>query len=155
MGQTPDKIYSAYIVSVEGGSPTRILEEDKDYRSFADWSPDEKSVIMDVLPGWNPSAGIAVVSLDTHQVSELLGSAGMRNVHWSPEGRLLAATSEDGKNLYFFDGLLQRWTKVEMGHVISRCEWSADSRYFTFRTFVTADRLSFVWPSREARSSVF
>jgi DNA-binding winged helix-turn-helix (wHTH) protein/Tol biopolymer transport system component len=133
VGQTPDKIYSAYIVPVEGGGLTRVLEGDKDYRSFADWSPDEKSVIMDVLPGWNPSAGITVVNLDTHQVSELPGSAGMRNVHWSPDGRLLAASSEDGKSLYFFDSLLQRWTKVDAGQVVSHCEWSADSRYFYFQ----------------------
>jgi len=133
LGQTPDKIYSAYIVPVEGGSPTRIWEGDKDYRSFADWSPDEKSVIMDVLPGWNPSVGITRVNLETHQVSELPGSAGMRNVHWSPNGHSLAATSEDGKNLYFFDSLLQRWTTADTGQVVSRCEWSADSRYFYFQ----------------------
>ncbi|HEY2495476.1 MAG TPA: winged helix-turn-helix domain-containing protein [Candidatus Angelobacter sp.] len=133
VGQTPDNIYSAYIVPVEGGGPTRVLEGDKDYRSFADWSPDEKSVIMDVLPGWNPSAGITAVNLDTRKVSELPGSAGMRNMHWSPDGRLLAATSEDGKSLYFFDNSLQRWTKVATGQVVSRCEWSADSRYFYFQ----------------------
>jgi DNA-binding winged helix-turn-helix (wHTH) protein/Tol biopolymer transport system component len=133
LGQTPGKIYSAYIVPAEGGSPTRLLEEDKDYRSFADWSPDEKSVIMDVLPGWNANAGITLVNLDTHRVSELPGSAGMRNVRWSPNGRLIAASSEDAKSLHFFDNISKRWTKVDTGQMISRCEWSADSRYFYFQ----------------------
>ena len=57
----------------------------------------------------------------------------MRNVHWAQDGSQLAATSEDGKSLYFFDSSSQRWHKVDTGQVISRCEWSADSRSFYFQ----------------------
>jgi Tol biopolymer transport system component len=57
----------------------------------------------------------------------------MRNVRWSPDGRRLAASSEDARSLYFFDKLSQRWSKVETGQMISRCEWSADSKFFYFQ----------------------
>jgi hypothetical protein len=37
----------------------------------------------------------------------------MRNARWSPNGRLIAASSEDAKGWPFFDNGSKRWTKVD------------------------------------------
>ena len=133
VAQLPGTLYTAYVVPADGGAATPLLKNDPYYRSFADWSPDGESVIMDVLPGSHPDAGISVINLRTREVSSFPGSEGMRNVRWSPDGRYLAASSEDAKGLYLFNAQTNRWLRVATANNIARCEWSPDGRYLYFQ----------------------
>jgi len=134
LGQLPHSNYTAYIISVDGGTPQPILNNDTAYRGFADWSPDGQSVVVDELPaGDNPRAGLTQVDLATHKGSVLPGSEGKYNARWSPDGRFLAASSQDTNTLFIYDPRLQRWTSAATAKSISRIEWSSDSRYIYYQ----------------------
>jgi len=124
---------TAFIVPAEGGAPIQVYPGDKTYRDFADWSPDGDSIIMDVSAGAAPEEGITLVNLQTRQASQFPGSRGMRNMHWSPDGRFLAATSDDTKTLYLFNPVSQNWMRAGSATSIARMEWSRDSRHLYFQ----------------------
>jgi DNA-binding winged helix-turn-helix (wHTH) protein/Tol biopolymer transport system component len=128
-----DVTYTAFVVSAEGGAPTQVYKEDKKYRSFADWSPDGESIVMDVLAGSAPDEPLTTVNLRTGQASEFPGSRGMRNMHWSPDGRFLAASSDDTKTLYLFNAASQNWIRAAGAKSIARIEWSRDGHYLYFQ----------------------
>lgn len=125
--------YTAFVVSAEGGAPTQVYKKDTKYRSFADWSPDGESVVIDVLAGLTPDEPLTLVNLSTGQASEFPKSRGMRNVRWSPDGRFLAATSDDTKTLYLFNAASQSWIRAGNAKSIARMEWSRDGRFLYFQ----------------------
>lgn len=133
VAERPGLSYTAFVVAAEGGALTQILKDDKKYRSFADWSPGGESIVMDVLPGDSPDEPLTVVSLKTGQASEFPDSRGMRNVRWSPDGRFLAASSDDAKTLYLFNPMSQKWSRAAQARQIARMEWSRDGRSLYFQ----------------------
>ncbi len=133
VAELPGMSYTAFIVAADGGAALQVYKEDKKYRSFADWSPDGESVIMDVLAGSAPDDSLTLVNLRTGQASEFPGSRGMRNMHWSPDGRFLAASSDDTKTLYLFHADSQSWIRAASARSIARMEWSRDGHYLYFQ----------------------
>jgi Tol biopolymer transport system component/DNA-binding winged helix-turn-helix (wHTH) protein len=126
----PKQYYSAYTVPAQGGAPQPVLEHDPFYREYVDWSPDGESVVIGVQPGMYPDAGITVVNLRTHRVSELRGSKGLRTPRWSRDGRYLAATSEDKKTVFLFDARLQQWKQVGTASFMYKIERDSSDLYY-------------------------
>ena len=58
------------------------------------------------------------------------GSAGLTFPRWSPDGRFLAAVSEDTSVIKLLDLKTQRWSEVAHGTLISFPVWSADSMLY-------------------------
>jgi DNA-binding winged helix-turn-helix (wHTH) protein/Tol biopolymer transport system component len=143
VAERPGVTYTAFVVSADGGAVTQLYKEDKTYRSFADWSPDGNSVVMDVLAGSAPEEPITVVNLGTGQPSVFPGSQGMRNMHWSPDGRFLAASSDDTKTLYIFNAASQNWIRAASARSIARMEWSRDGHYLYFQDILDAEESVF------------
>ncbi|HEY2912716.1 MAG TPA: winged helix-turn-helix domain-containing protein [Candidatus Angelobacter sp.] len=133
LGELPGASYTAFVVPAEGGGATKVFKEDKKYRSFADWSPDGKSVVMDVLAGSEPEEPLTLVNLTTGQASAFPESRGMRNMHWSPDGRFLAASSDDTNTLYLFNADSQSWIRAAGARSVARMEWSRDGHYLYFQ----------------------
>ena len=133
VAELPGVTYTAFVVAADGGAVTQVYKEDKKYRSFADWSPDGKSVVMDVLAGSAPEEPVTVVNLGTGQPSVFPGSQGMRNMHWSPDGRFLAASSDDTKTLYLFNAASQSWIRAASAKSVARMEWSRDGHHLYFQ----------------------
>ena len=133
VGELPGASYTAFVVSAEGGAATKVFKDDKKYRSFADWSPDGKSIVMDVLAGSEPEEPLTLVNLTTGQASAFPESRGMRNMHWSPDGRFLAASSDDTKTLYLFNAASQSWIRAASAKSVARMEWSRDGHYLYFQ----------------------
>jgi hypothetical protein len=55
------------------------------------------------------------------------GSEGLAFPRWSPDGRFLAAVSEDTSVMKLLDLRTHRWSEVARGKLISFPVWSADS----------------------------
>ncbi len=133
VGQLPKEVYTAYIVPAAGGEPLPVLKNDSRYRNFADWSPDGESVVMDDVQDPEVPASVITVNVRTHEISEIPDSKSKEYVRWSPDGRFLAATSQEAKTLFLYNAQSQRWTTVATAHRIARCEWGTDGRYFYFQ----------------------
>ena len=133
VGELPKANYTAFVVPSEGGAPTQVFKEDKKYRSLADWSPDGKSVVMDVQADSEPEEPLTLVNLASGQASAFPGSQGMRNMHWSPDGRFMAASSDDTKTLYLFSAASQSWIRAAGARSVARMEWSRDGHYLYFQ----------------------
>ena len=98
---------------------------------FAEWSPDEQSVLLDVLN--QPQEPIVSLNLKTGKMSALPGSTGIICPRWSPDGAYIAARSSDETKLWLFDVKAQRWTHITTGGGIVRYEWGKTGRYLYFQ----------------------
>lgn len=143
VGELPGASYTAFVVPAEGGGAAQVLKGDKKYRSFADWSPDGKSIVMDVLAGSAPDEPLTLVNLGNGQASVFPGSQGMRNMHWSPDGRFLAASSDGTKTLYLFNAASQSWIRAASAKSVARMEWSKDGNYLYFQDIFDAEESVF------------
>jgi len=128
-----------YVVSVQGGTPQRILPGDNGSQFDPNWSPDGKSVIYASFPGTSSGrtrpSELRILDLASHKVTTVSGSQGMWSVRWSPDVRYLAAlTSPIGVAvltspiwLAVFDVESQRWRELDKG-IAGYPTFSRDSR---------------------------
>ncbi len=75
---------------------------------------------------------IHILNLKTHQMSDVPGSEGLWTARWSPDGRYIAALTEDSRNLMLFDFRTTRWVKLATLVKIPDLVWSrhAEALYF-------------------------
>jgi hypothetical protein len=65
----------------------------------------------------------------------------------SPNGRYMAAKSEDDKTLRLYDFRLRLWSDLAKAKVLTRYDWSADSRYLYFQDVLNPSATVFRWDS--------
>jgi Tol biopolymer transport system component/DNA-binding winged helix-turn-helix (wHTH) protein len=134
IGRLRGETYSAYIISANGGAPQPVIENDNLYRDYADWSPDQQSVIVGLsLVAESPGAGITRVDLTTHQASVLPGSEGLASPRWSPRGDYVAAASEDLKKIYLFDTRTRQWKQFATANSFYKFEWERDGSHVFYQ----------------------
>jgi len=75
---------------------------------------------------------IKVIELKTGQVHELQGSKATVYPSVSPDGRYVAAVTEDGKKLGIYDFPSQTWQEFAPASGAGMPVWSGDSRYVYF-----------------------
>jgi len=117
-------------ISVDGGTPTEQLPENKESKLDADWSADGTKIVFGNGPA-NPDSGVRLLDVNTHQLSTLPDSKGLYSPRWSPDGRYIAALNFDSRLLMLFDFQNQKWTelaRVTMGFP----NWSRNSDYVYF-----------------------
>ena len=131
----------SYIVPAEGGRPRRLLPEVDRAVSGPDWSPNGKKIVFDsfdlpvkVTP---TGVGLHILDVDSGQVTEVPGSAGLSSPRWSPDGRKIAALKLAGSwsiasGLTVFDLETQRWTALVMKEDINFPAFSADSQFLYY-----------------------
>jgi Tol biopolymer transport system component len=133
MGYKADTTSTPYIIPFNGGAIASVVKEGTGNFAQADWSPDGNSVVVDAVSESGPQEGISVIDLQTHNQSRVPESKGKDYVRWSPDGRYLAARSEDEKELYLFDFRSQKWKHLATAQYIRRHEWDANSRDLYFQ----------------------
>jgi Tol biopolymer transport system component len=107
--------------------------------------PDNKSIVFGPWKGGD-SRGIKVLNPSTNQVIPLLGATEMWSPRVSPEGRHIAAlTQQDGK-MMLFDTKTQKWEELS-AHYSGYPSWSRDGKFLYFQDW---DRGS-GYPSRVVR----
>ena len=129
-GITPGKSFKIYAVSLDGGTPERLIRDDAGPQTDPNWSPDGSKIIF--AGGVNEdSSTIHVLDLSSHQISDLPKSQGYFSPRWSPDGRYIAALPRDTLSVVLFDFQSQRWselTRTPLGFP----NWSADGKYVYF-----------------------
>lgn len=121
---------SAYIISADGGAPQPVIENDPLYRDYADWSPDQQSIIVGLsTASETPGLGITRVDFATHQVSLLPGSEGLIIPRWSPRGDYVIAASQDFKKVFLLNTRSREWSQVATGDFVWKFEWERDGSH--------------------------
>jgi Tol biopolymer transport system component len=131
------KPWKISVIPANGGRAEDLLSENRD-QVDANWSPDGTKMMF----GYVRSVGkteIRVADLKTHAVVTLPGSQGLFSPRWSPDGKYVAAITEDLTNLMLFDFASQKWTPWlnEPAGAVNYPTWSADSQYVYFDDLVT------------------
>jgi Tol biopolymer transport system component/DNA-binding winged helix-turn-helix (wHTH) protein len=137
-GDYPGPNGAFYIVSSDGGSPRKVLAQDRHLDGFLTWSPDGHQ-----MAGTSTSADgkfvLVILNLDTRKDTIISGSAGLFEPRWSPDGRYLAATGFDDLQLKLFDLKTGKWLVLTQQGIADCPEWSGDSQFIYFRR-VSGDR---------------
>jgi len=128
-GFSPDQKTKMYLVSMDGGTPHRVLPE-----STGEWDPSYSSDGSKILFGEDPAepnSTIKILDLGTRQVSTVPNSNGLFSPRWSPDRRYLVAMSSDSSKLVLFDFATQKWE--ELARISCAFpNWSKNSDYVYF-----------------------
>ncbi len=124
----------SYVVSASGGDPEPLFDSVRDMRD-ADWSGDGKSLVVSVATGPKGSDDreLRLVNFASRRTTRIPGSAGLGMCRWSPDGRYISATLEDGTQLDLWDVRAEKWRVIARGSGIGISVWSPDSRYLYFQ----------------------
>jgi Tol biopolymer transport system component/DNA-binding winged helix-turn-helix (wHTH) protein len=142
MGHTPNTGWRAYVIGSDGNG-LRELIPGAEAGYDPGWSPDGKSVVLTlnasgaggILP---EGPGIAIVEIDSGNISLLPGGKQFFSPRWSPDGRFIAAITNDSMKLMLFDRSSQQWrelAKMPIGYP----SWSHDGQYIYFDTTFVED----------------
>ena len=121
-----------YLISPGGGSPMLLLSGDFQ-PADPTWSPDGKSIAYGGAAGVSATprdvrTEIRILNLETKQSQTIPGSQAMFSPRWSPDGRYIAAQSDDQLKLFLYSFESARWRQMPSDGV-GWPAWSHDSRY--------------------------
>jgi len=147
MGTTPKTDWVAYVVSSDGRGLQQLIPG-ANAGFDPGWSPDGKLIVLTLTAG-DPSVrlhtegpGIAIYDLKTRKLSPLPGAVQLFSPRWSPDGRYIAALTNDSLKLMLFDRVSQQWQEL-VNLPIGYPSWSHDGQYLYFDTTLTDDAAFF------------
>ena len=131
MGQDPGKPWKVRVVSA-GGGPYAPLTSTDAAEGAPTWSPDGSRLLFGGLI--NPADKtpepliLHIFDLKGRRLSVVPGSGGLWTARWSPDGRYIAALTEDSRSLMLYDFRAAKWTKLlTLGPIWDLC-WSRQGR---------------------------
>ncbi len=124
-----------YQVGAEGGAVEELLPEDV-VHVYPDWSSDGGSIAYSTRADKNavpPADGaIYVLDMGTRERTKLPGSDGLMYPRWAPNGKYLAALTENWEKVMLFNFQTRRWKEMAHGDSFSALTWSRDSQHLYF-----------------------
>jgi Tol biopolymer transport system component len=147
MGKDPGQAWRVRIVSVDGGSYAPVTPVNNE-EGAPTWSPDSDQVAFGGMtqPPEKTTGRLVIhiLNLKTHQLSDVPGSEGLWTARWSPDGRYIAALTEDSRTLMLYDFHTTRWSKLATLAQIPDVVWSRHKEALYFNGELTAgDRAIF------------
>jgi Tol biopolymer transport system component/DNA-binding winged helix-turn-helix (wHTH) protein len=108
------KAWKIYTIPMRGGIPEEIFPGDTTAERDPSWWPDGRSIIFG-RSYFSGKGEILRIDLTTHQVSSVPGSERIFSPRLSPDGRRIAAFSEQGRKLMLYDFQNRRWRDAAHG----------------------------------------
>jgi serine/threonine protein kinase/Tol biopolymer transport system component len=128
--------WKIFVISPQAGTPQEMFPESHRDQEDPTWSPDGMHIAFGGVAASLASAeplAIEIADLKMRQISSIPGSQGLFSPRWSPDGRYLAALSEDSLALLFFDFKTSKWSgRITENANIGFPTWSKDSKYLYF-----------------------
>ena len=157
-GEGPDQGTQIYLLPRDGGEPRRVLRE-RGWQSHPHWLPDGKSVVITVAPVEGedePKPGIYVANVATQQAYIVPDSQDADGAAWSPNGRLVAGTTNDYHRIRLYDISKNTWTDSVKATLISGLSWAPDSESLYYQDVLEEDQPIYrVWLSGMRREKVY
>ncbi len=127
MGEDTGQQWKVRVVSAEGGpyGPVTVIDAAE---GAPTWSPDGSRLLFgELINSLDRPPGPPVVHIfdvKNRRLSVVPGSEGLWTARWSPDGRYIAALTEDSRNLMLFDFRAAKWTKLLTLDHIFDLRWS-------------------------------
>ena len=135
----PGKPWKVFLISKDGGSP-HVITTAETLETDPTWSPDGKQLAFGSYDVVHPEKTvIQVLSLETHQLSQLPGSERIFGPRWSPDGRHIVGIGIGNKELMLYDVAAQKWRNLKADLMFGYLTWSRDSQWVYFDTFLSKD----------------
>ena len=138
IGITPDQRWHSYFVAADGtGTPQQIPNVPSEAgETDPGWSPDGKSLVFAGTPSHHslkpsPNA-IHIMDMHTRKVTTLPGSEGLCSTRWSPDGRYIAAITNDNRRMMVYDLSSRRWSVLVENLYSGFNQWSENSQAIYF-----------------------
>ena len=139
--------WTTYVIPAQGGVARQMIPGN-DETADATWTPDNKSIVFGPWKG-GESRGIKVLDLNTNQVSPLPGATEMWSPRTSPDGRYIAALSEQDSKMMLFDTRTQKWEQLSADYS-GYPSWSRDGKFLYFQDWNRGSG----YPSRVVRTRI-
>ncbi len=131
MGKDEGRRWKVRLVSAEGGLYGPVTSTDA-AEGAPTWSPDGSRLAFgglvdpaDRAPG---PLVIHIFDLKERRLSVVPGSEGLWTARWSPDGRYIAALTEDSRSLMLFDFRIGKWERVLSLGRIWDLRWSRQGK---------------------------
>jgi len=147
MGTAGGDHWTTYLIPAQGGVARQMIPGN-DETADATWTPDNKSMVFGPWKG-GESRGIRVLDLNTDQVSLLPGAAEMWSPSTSPDGRYIAALSQQDSRMMLFDTRTQKWEQLSVDYS-GYPSWSRDGKFLYFQDWDHGSG----YPSRVVRTRI-
>ena len=136
MGRDEGQPWKVRLVSAEGGPDGPLTSTDSS-EGAPTWSPDGSRLLFGGLvhaPNRTPGPLVLqILELKDRHLSVVPGSEGLWTARWSPDGRYIAASTEDSRSLMLFDYRSGKWRKLlTLDRILDlRWSWHGESLYLT------------------------
>jgi serine/threonine protein kinase/Tol biopolymer transport system component len=127
-GNTQTGEHNVYTIAVDGGVPRPAAPGVSNLRD-PDWSPDGSQIVVVHDSGTPHGRGAALALIATATPDRLVDIPGSETLimpHWSPDGRFLAATVQDRREIWIYDFARRRWRVAVRGTQLTQALWSMD-----------------------------
>ena len=145
-GSSSNTNWIAYLISSDGTGLRELIPGAKSGYDPT-WSADGKSIVL-TLNATDKHApiqvrlGIVIVDVESGKISPLPYAEHLFSPRWSPDGRYIAALTDDSLKLMLFDVAAQRWQELA-NMPIGYPSWSHDGQYIYFDTTLSEDAAFF------------
>lgn len=145
-GSSSNTNWMAYLISSDGTGLRELIPGAKSGYDPT-WSADGKSIVL-TLNATDKHApiqvrlGIAIVDVESGKISPLPHAEHLFSPRWSPDGRYVAALTDDSLKLMLFDVAARRWQELA-NMPIGYPSWSHDGQYVYFDTTLSEDAAFF------------
>jgi Tol biopolymer transport system component/DNA-binding winged helix-turn-helix (wHTH) protein len=134
-GSTNTKIAS---ISVDGGGLRDVVVEPFSV-SAPSWSPDGTKMLYSADAELGPSSGIFLLDWQTKVKQKISGSEAYLKTRMSPNGKFIAAITDDGSQIGLYDVAANKWSALAKGLVFSPVAWSPDSQFIYYQDVLEPD----------------
>jgi Tol biopolymer transport system component len=131
LGVPGNSISAMFIISSQGGTPSRLLPDDTDDEGDPTWSPDGKELVFGHGNNSRGRVEIEILDLESHKRTPLPhGPYPAFSPRWSPDGRYIACEAyldRASTGLEVYDIKTRRWRVLVNHGSVNWPSWSHDS----------------------------
>ena len=131
MASVPGQPWRLYLLPADGGTPRELKGGDHN-QGDPTWTPDGSSIIFAGMPWFDYAAAtgpnIRILNLKTGDISAVPGSEGLFSPRCSPDGRYIAALSQDSTKMLLYDVAKKTWLPLATSR-FGYENWSHDGNY--------------------------